>query len=280
MKHELINKATRNEFREVLITFVLREIQMIFEAGDLHPKTEHSPAVSGQRRGLVEQYYANIDFSAPTQIKQLLRAYEELLEKLAGLNVVNPDELQRTIDHLVSRMERDGYTFSDGRFASDALLAAAVLDAPSLVSLSEGSIIEHIGKARSKIEGGDYAGAIASAYTLAEGLLKEILRKLGISANQNEGDIRALYRLVARALNLEPKGDGLETYLKAILEGLQRQIGGLFELANKASDRHTRRYTPARHHAKLAVNATFTLCEFILESYQYQQQRGSARPPS
>jgi len=279
MKSELISKATRNEFREVLTGYYLREIEMIFDAADLRPKTEHSPAVNGQRRGLVEQYYANIDFSDPAEVKQLLRAYEELLEKLAGPEVANPDETRKTIDRLVHRMERDGYKFSDGRFASDAL-RAAMLEAPSLVSLSEESITEHIGKARTKIESGDHAGAIASAYTLAEGLLKEILRKLAIPVNQNEGDIRALYRLVAGALNLQPKGDNLETYLKAILEGLQRQIGGLFELANKASDRHARRYTPARHHAKLAVNATFTFCEFILESYQYQQQRGSARPPA
>ena len=74
-------------------------------------------------------------------------------------------------------------------------------------------------------------------------------------------------------LNLEPKGDHLENHVKAILEGLQRQISGLFEVANKASDRHARRYNPAPHHAKLAVNVAFTLCEFLLESHQYQQQR-------
>lgn len=63
----------------------------------------------------------------------------------------------------------------------------------------------------------------------------------------------------------------MKNYLKAILDGLQKQVGGLFQLANKASDRHARRYNPAKHHAKLAVNAAFTLCEFLLESYEYQQ---------
>ena len=58
------------------------------------------------------------------------------------------------------------------------------------------------------------------------------------------------------------------------------QATGLYELANKASDRHTRRYNPARHHAKLAANSTVTLCEFLLESLEYQQQRKDRKPGS
>lgn len=80
-----------------------------------------------------------------------------------------------------------------------------------------------------------------------------------------------------RSRYIAPKNDTLESYLKAILEGLQRQIGGLFELANKASDRHARKYNPASHHARLAVNVSFTLCEFLLESNQYQQKREERR---
>jgi hypothetical protein len=276
MTRELISKSTRNGFREVLTGFVLRDIDMIFEAAGLRPKSDHQPGVSGQRRGLVEQYYANINFTNPSHVKRLLTAYEELLEKLTGLDVVNPEATQKTIDNLVRRMERDGYPYRKGRF----VFSAATVSAPSLISLSEESITEHVEKARAKIESGDHSGAIANAYTLAEGFLKEVLRKLDIPFNENEGDIRALYRTAASALNLDPKGDHLESYLKAILEGLQRQIGGLFEIANKASDRHARRYKPARHHAKLAVNATFTFCEFILDSYRYQQDRLSTKAAS
>ena len=75
-------------------------------------------------------------------------------------------------------------------------------------------------------------------------------------------------------MNRDP---ALEKYLKAILEGLQRQIAGLFEVANKASDRHARRFNPAPHHARLAVNAAFTLCEFLLESFEYQQKKEQRR---
>jgi len=193
--------------------------------------------------------------------------------------------------HLNAFLKRDGYEVVVEerylRMAGDTAetepyfavrsLQSAVLGVPSLVKLSEESITEHIAKARKKIEAGDSSGAIASAYTLIEEFLKQLLRKSATAFNENEGDIRALYKLLAGPLNLAPKSDSLEVYLKAILEGLQRQIGGLFELANKASDRHARKYNPAPHHARLAVNVAFTLCEFLLESYEYQQKREERR---
>lgn len=277
MSKELISKATRNEFREVLTGYVLREIDMLFEAGGLTPLEGYQPTVGGQRRGLVETYYANVDFSSVANIRKLLITYEEIMEGLQRAQKTAPnDTLQATIKSLLRRMEREGFRYENGHFVSDAL-SVAIVPAPSLVKLTEESVQEHVAKARHKIANGDSAGAIANAYTLVEEFLKQLLRKTRTAFNESEGDIRALYKLLAVPLNLAPKNDSLETHLKTILEGLQRQIGGLFEVANKASDRHARRYNPAPHHAKLAVNVAFTLCEFLLESHEYQQKREERR---
>lgn len=272
MSRDLISKATRNEFREVLTGYVLREIDMFFDAGGLTPRHDHDPQIGGQRRGLVERYYANIDFTSAADIKKLLAVYEEVIEGLQQVSERNPDGPNVTLNALLRRMEKDGFRYQDGRFVAEAL-NIAIVHAPSLVQLTEDSIQEHVEKARQKIASGDSAGAIANAYTLVEEFLKQLLRRTGTSFNESEGDLRVLYRAVCAPLHLDPKGESLENYLKAILEGLQRQIGGLFEVANKASDRHARRYNPAPHHARLAVNAAFTLCEFLLESFEYQQKR-------
>jgi hypothetical protein len=276
MSKELISKTTRNEFREFLVGYTLREIEMTFDAGGLTPLKGYDPQVDGQRRGLVECYYANIDFTSVTDIKKLLAVYEEVIENLHQVAERNPDAPNVTMNALLRRMEKDGFRYQGGRFVADAV-NAAIVHAPSLVQLTEDSIQEHVEKARQKVANGDSAGAIASAYTLAEGFLKQLLRKTNTPFNESEGDIRALYKAVCTPLHLDPKGESLENYLKAILEGLQRQIGGLFEVANKASDRHARRYNPAPHHARLAVNAAFTLCEFLLESFEYQQKKEQRR---
>lgn len=276
MTRDLISKTTRNEFRELLVGYTLREIEMTFDAGGLSPREGYQPTVSGQRRGLVEAYYADLDFTSVSDVRKLLAAYEEVIENLTTLGERNPGADNVTRNSLLRRMERDGFRYEGGRFVSLAL-NATVVDAPSLVQLTEASIQEHLEKARKKITDGDPAGAIANAYTLIEEFLKQLLRKTCTAFNENEGDIRALYKLLAEPLHLAPKSESLESYLKSILEGLQRQIGGLFELANKASDRHARKYNPAPHHARLAVNAAFTLCEFLLESYEYQQKREERR---
>ena len=39
------------------------------------PRAGYQPNVSGQRRGLVESYYANIDFSSPADVRKLIAAY-------------------------------------------------------------------------------------------------------------------------------------------------------------------------------------------------------------
>jgi abortive infection Abi-like protein len=273
---DLISKGTRNEFREFLTGHTLREIEMFFDAGNLVPRPGHDPQVGGQRRSLVECYYANLDFTSVEDMKRLLAVYEEVMHHLKSVAERNAEPEGVTFNSLLRRMERDGFHYENGRFLSQSL-DAAFANAPSLIRLTDDSIKEHVQKASLKISNGDPAGAITNAYTLVEEFLKQILRTTDTPFKESEGDIRALYKLVAGPLNLDPGGESLESYLKAILGGLQGQVGGLYELANKTSDRHARRYNPAPHHAKLAVNAAFTLCEFLLESLEYQNRKKAER---
>lgn len=163
-------------------------------------------------------------------------------------------------------------SYSDAEFEikkDETVLVAAETIQQSL----DERVLECVEDCSRMIEAQQYQKAITSCYTLVESVLKELLTKLGVTFNASEGDIRQLYTLVSEPLNLNPKGDNLENHLKAILQGLRSQVGGLYELANKASDRHTRQYNPSKHHAKLAVNASFTLCDFLLDSCEYQQKR-------
>lgn len=278
MAKDLISKATRNEFREVLTGFVLREIDMIFESAGLSPRQDFDPQVGGQRRSLVEQYYANVDFTNASEVQKVVAAYGELMLQLNAhpSQWVDDNRRKEVIQKLLSRMERDGFRYEHGHFISDALYAHA-LATPSLVALSRESIAEHVEKARAKIAAGDSAGAITNAYSLVEAFLKEILRQTHTPFKESEGDIRSLYSSAADALNLNPKGEHLESHLKTILQGLKSLIVGLYEVANKASDRHARRYNPVPHHAKLAANTALTLCEFLLDSFAYQQMRASRK---
>ena len=182
------------------------------------------------------------------------------------------DGYRLVLEYRVGWMEGDRHVEADPYFEVQSVLPAVIVP-EGLVTIGHNAVNEQISKANRRIAVGDFAGAIASSYTLIEHLLKLILREAGAAFNDNEGDIRALYKLVRDPLNLNPADEGIAAPLKPILDGFQKLVSGLYEMSNKASDRHARRYNPAAHHAKLAVNAAFALCEFLVESRDYQRGR-------
>ena len=86
MGPEFISKATRDAFREVLVGFVLRDIDLFFEGAGLSYNKDYEPPVSGARRSLVEQYYAGIDFESPHDTKKLLHVYGEITFRLGQIS--------------------------------------------------------------------------------------------------------------------------------------------------------------------------------------------------
>ena len=81
------------------------------------------------------------------------------------------------------------------------------------------------------------------------------------------------YKVLSQNLNLDPahldKKISTEE-LKQILSGFVSIITGMACFSNDWADRHARKFDPQKHHAQLAVNSAFTICEFILSSYEYQ----------
>src|SRR4051794_23706500 len=73
----------------------------------------------GQRRNLVEQYYAAIDLSNPQHVKRLLSVFEDIL---LGIPIAN--SAQR--DKLLNYLKRDGIEYTENRLISRKLDAAAL----------------------------------------------------------------------------------------------------------------------------------------------------------
>ena len=73
MIHELISKKTRRELREFLVGWFLREIEAEFDNADIPLNENYKPTEDGQRRRLVERYYASLDFSKQEDVKKFLK---------------------------------------------------------------------------------------------------------------------------------------------------------------------------------------------------------------
>lgn len=144
------------------------------------------------------------------------------------------------------------------------------VETSGVAKLNHQFINDQIRKANEKLAKGDYDGAITNARSLVEAFQEEIIRKAGVEVPKYDGDLQKLYKVTKQALHLDPSKDLSDT-LKQILTGLNSLVSGISGLSNKMADRHSRSYKPSRHHAKLAVNVAFTFCEFLLDSYEYQQ---------
>lgn len=152
-------------------------------------------------------------------------------------------------------------------------LGQNVVDIKADVRLSHDFITEQVSKAKEKLAKNDYDGAITNARSLVEAIQEEIIRKSGMEVPKHDGDLLKLYKTTKQVLNLDPSQKDLSDTLKQILTGLTSLVSGIAGLSNKMADRHARTYRPDRHHAKLAVNTAFTFCEFLLDSFEYQQDK-------
>lgn len=202
------------------------------------------------------------------------------------------EKIEKTVSYLNEFLASDGYTLKLEKgettyrvFRSDEHIIATeqlttlstekltTLSTEKLTTLPHEFINDQIRKINEKLDKRDYDGAITNARSLVEAVQEEIIRKAGAKVPKWDGNLMKLYKATKQTLNLDPSQKDLSDTLKQILTGLNSLVSGVSGLSNQMADRHFRPYKPSRHHAKLAVNAAFTFCEFLLESHEYQQKQ-------
>ncbi|WP_331768014.1 abortive infection family protein [Embleya sp. NBC_00896] len=141
---------------------------------------------------------------------------------------------------------------------------------------------EHLGRIRDGIER-DPAAAIASCKELVESLLKMILDKSTVEYTKND-NIPKLYTQVAalpalKAESVPASAKGSEASHK-VLGTLAQTVNSLAELRNQLGLGHGRT-TPSpalARHPRLALNATVTVAEFLLDTWHERVDKGLLTP--
>jgi hypothetical protein len=283
MGQELISKKTRQEFQEYLVGWVLREIRGVFDAADIACNELHRPSAGGQRRSLVEQYYASLDITSPRDVAKLLRAYEYVLHKAfepttnfrTGISESDEEKAQK----LVGWLRKDGYDYADGRIipatgmsrAQDLRSAAQELDAPHLA--------DTIRRLEASVDA-DPALAIGSAKELVETCCKTVLAELGMAEGADKLDLGPLVKKATKALGLVPEdvpeaARGAES-IRRVLANLAAVTQGLAEIRNLYGTGHGRdgksRGLEPRH-ARLAVGAATTIVTFLFDTHRRHKEK-------
>lgn len=83
-----------------------------------------------------------------------------------------------------------------------------------------------------------------------------------------DGDVARLYKRVVPLLNLGAGNDKkAEASLRQVLGGLSGVVSGIAGMRNVMSDAHAHVNPSEERHARLAINAVATICNFLLDSY-------------
>lgn len=218
------------------------------------------------------------------------RQYVELkLEQLNGsvklknliTEVFDPihfDNILANVKEILSRF--NGFLTKDGFIAEIILTNSRLCIQVSSLNhelinfknnkINSAFISDQIKKCDSKILKGDLDGAITNSRSLVEAVMEFIVQDLGYEIPKYDGELSRLYKEVKAHLNLHSEKDISDT-LKQFLSGLTSIVTALAGLSNKMSDRHARQYAPLPHHARLAVNSAFTICNFLLDTLEYQK---------
>jgi hypothetical protein len=115
----------------------------------------------------------------------------------------------------------------------------------------------------------DPEGAITTARTLIESILKHILDEKKIAYNEYS-DLSEIYKEVSKSLNLAPE-QHQEQIFKQILGGANGIISGLGSLRNKLGDAHGKSKSnikPKERHSELAVNLAGTMALFLYRTHK------------
>lgn len=209
--------------------------------------------------------------------KDAIRAViSQTLDPRAFLDFQSP--LSSAVDYLNKYLRFDNHevVIESDRVKIRNLKGATVeLDHPYKQSteLTHLFIDEQIQKCERKIGDGDFDGAITNARSLLEAVLVSLEREMSSTPEDYDGDLVKLYRRVQKLLNLDPSRKDVSDSLKQVLSGLTSIVNGLASLRNKMGDAHVSTSRAARHHAKLAVNASKTLAAFLFETKTYQAKK-------
>lgn len=136
---------------------------------------------------------------------------------------------------------------------------------PAIRKVDYAYIREISSRAQKDIENADYDSALTKARTLLEEVFCHVIENRGEKPGRT-GEIRNLYNQVKNLYNMhqDPETD---RRINALLSGLEKILTAITEMRNGSSDAHgvgSRRINIKAHHARLFVNASQTMADFIL----------------
>ena len=141
--------------------------------------------------------------------------------------------------------------------------------APTIKTIDREYIKSISSRALRDIEQNDFDSAITKSRTLLEKTFCYVIEKKNETPSDS-GDIGKLYKQVRTLYNMHTDAN-TDKRINTLLSGLNRIVSAVAEMRNKDSDAHgvgATRIPIEEHHARLFVNSSMAMADFILSVQQ------------
>jgi hypothetical protein len=273
---ELVSKRTRRLLQEYFVTTSLRIIAQKFDDADIECDETFVPADPGERRGLVQQYYATLDFSNWNDVRKFLSVCTDVLMDLEQYSdSFNAEYIKRTFGEVVASLQKDGYEYKDGRIIPAGATPATSKLKQDAVNIDAPYLLQQIERIEDQIES-DPRLAIGTSKELVETVCKLILSDREVEYDR-KWDLMDLVRRTREELNLVPNdipdsAKAADT-IRKLLGNLAAITQSLAELRNSYGTGHGhdgRAKGLSPRHARLAAGAACVLAKFLFETHQHR----------
>lgn len=259
---------------------VVRTICDIFEAEGFHVPTEAGdPPEAGIRRWYVEHFLSSADWTQPQTQAAFARAAAAAVEDW-GHDWATPEALTADAVAFVKSARRDGIPLSEAGDLVAVGPGAAIPLARFAPLVEPHAAQEGLARIERNLDADPYV-AIGSCKELVETVCQHVLDAYGVSYDRGESMLD-LYKKTAEALGVHrdsvPDNAKASRTTKRILQNVASAVQGLTELRNEIGSGHGKTFQSAAQprHARLALNATRTVVEFILDTWEHRS-RSAAR---
>lgn len=212
-----------------------------------------------------------------SQLLSYMMEKERFSDSLRKLNTVSDIEkmnkyiIQKVIDQINSILYFGGHelVIINNQFIVKNIDEKINIDIPSINVVNRDYIKDLSERAMKDIDEGNLDSAITKSRTILEETFCYAIEIKGEEPSDN-GDIGKLYKQVKDLYSMHTNKD-MDKRVNKLLSGLENIVQSIAEMRNNGSDSHglgSKRVNIADYHARLAVNSSTTMAEFILSVSQ------------
>lgn len=212
-----------------------------------------------------------------SQLLSYMMEKERFSDSLRNLNNVNDIEkmykyiIKKVIDQINSILYFGGHelVIINNQYIIKNIDEKINIDVPNINIVDRDYIKDLSERAMKDIDEGNLDSAITKSRTILEETFCYAIEIKGEEPSDS-GDIGKLYKQVKDLYNMHANKD-MDKRVNKLLSGLENIVQSIAEMRNNGSDSHglgNKRVNISDYHARLAVNSSTTMAEFILSVFQ------------